>query len=138
MLVIAGVSDFPEQAMNFLILAVKPFAVSIVFNRVHLRRSFRFCKTSHLPHDNSKSTCCPLRPSEKTALLNGKFNRAVFVIYSHSIVAGGFPVQSYSTRFTCWTSFTIRLETLPITSQGSSAASAVIKSMVFTARSAMA
>ena len=58
--------------------------------------------------------------------------------YSNSIVAGGFPVQSYSTRFTCFTSFTIRLAVLPSTSHGISAASAVMKSMVFTARSATA
>ena len=58
--------------------------------------------------------------------------------YSNSIVAGGFPVQSYSTLLTPLTSFTILLVTLPITSQGSSAASAVIKSEVVTARNATA
>ena len=42
-----------------------------------------------------------------------------FCNYSNSIVAGGFPVQSYSTRFTCGTSLTIRLATVPRTSHGS-------------------
>ena len=58
--------------------------------------------------------------------------------YSNSIVAGGFPVQSYMTLFTPFTSFTILLVTLASTSQGICAASAVMKSTVFTARSAMA
>ena len=58
--------------------------------------------------------------------------------YSNSIVAGGFPVQSYSTLLTPFTSLTIRLVTFPSTSHGSSAASAVMKSEVSTARSAMA
>src|SRR5574344_380123 len=57
-----------------------------------------------------------------------------FCNYSNSIVAGGFPVQSYSTLLTPFTSFTIRVVTLPRTSQGSSALSAVIKSLVLTAR----
>lgn len=58
--------------------------------------------------------------------------------YSNSIVAGGFPVTSYRTLLTPFTSLTILLDTLPRTSHGSSAASAVMKSTVFTARSAMA
>lgn len=61
-----------------------------------------------------------------------------FENYSNSIVPGGFPVQSYNTRFTPFTSFTIRFVTLCSTSHGSCAASAVIKSLVFTARSAIA
>ncbi len=60
------------------------------------------------------------------------------VRYSNSIVAGGFPVQSYSTRFTCGTSFTMRFATLLSTGHGISAASAVMKSTVLTARSATA
>ncbi len=58
--------------------------------------------------------------------------------YSNSIVAGGFPVQSYNTRFTPFTSFTILLVTTPRTSQGSSADSAVMKSEVNTALKAIA
>ncbi len=60
------------------------------------------------------------------------------VRYSNSIVPGGFPVQSYSTLFTPFTSFTIRLVTVPNTSQGICTASAVIKSEVLTALSATA
>ena len=37
-------------------------------------------------------------------------------IYSHSIVAGGFGVTSYTTRFTPSTSYTIRFDTCPSTS----------------------
>lgn len=61
-----------------------------------------------------------------------------FENYSNSIVAGGLPVQSYITLFTPLTSFTILLVTFPSTSHGISAASAVMKSLVFTARSAIA
>ena len=62
----------------------------------------------------------------------------LFLDYSNSIVAGGFPVQSYITRFTPFTSFTILVVTFPSTSHGSSADSAVMKSLVVTARSAIA
>lgn len=58
--------------------------------------------------------------------------------YSNSTVAGGLPVQSYKTRFTCGTSFTMRLAAFASTSQGRGAASAVIKSVVATARRATA
>lgn len=61
-----------------------------------------------------------------------------FFYYSNSIVAGGLPVQSYSTRLTPLTSFTILLATLLSTSHGICAASAVMKSTVLTARSAIA
>ena len=60
------------------------------------------------------------------------------VVYSNSIVAGGLLVQSYITRFTPLTSFTMRFVTLWSTSQGICALSAVMKSLVITARSAMA
>ncbi len=60
------------------------------------------------------------------------------ISYSNSIVAGGFPVQSYSTLLTPFTSLTILLETTLKTSHGICAASAVIKSEVLTALSAMA
>lgn len=62
----------------------------------------------------------------------------LLVAYSNSIVAGGFPVQSYMTLFTPFTSFTILLVTLASTSHGICAASAVMKSEVFTALSATA
>lgn len=56
--------------------------------------------------------------------------------YSHSIVAGGFPVISYTTLPTPLTSFTILDETLPRSLCESGAYSQVIKSVVLTARSA--
>ena len=58
--------------------------------------------------------------------------------YSNSIVPGGLLVRSYITRLTPLTSLIILLITLLSTSYGISAASAVIKSTVFTARSATA
>lgn len=61
-----------------------------------------------------------------------------FENYSNSIVAGGLLVQSYSTLLTPLTSFTIRFATLLNTSQGICAQSAVIKSLVHTARRATA
>ena len=54
------------------------------------------------------------------------------------MVAGGFPVQSYITRLMCFTSFTILLVVFQMTSHGISALSAVMKSVVVTARRAMA
>ena len=60
------------------------------------------------------------------------------VYYSNSIVPGGLLVRSYMTRFTPFTSFTIRFMTFCSTSHGISAASAVMKSLVSTARRATA
>ena len=61
-----------------------------------------------------------------------------FIHYSNSIVPGGFPVQSYTTRLTWSTSLTMRVVTRSIRSHGRWAASAVMKSLVVTARNAMA
>src|SRR5215207_10057455 len=58
--------------------------------------------------------------------------------HSHSIVAGGLLVISYTTRLIPSTSFTIRLEILASRSCGRRAQSAVIKSSVVTARIAAA
>ncbi len=60
----------------------------------------------------------------------------VLCAYSHSILAGGLVVTSSTTRFTCGTSLTIRLEMTRTTSYGMRAQSAVIKSSVVTARMA--
>ena len=57
--------------------------------------------------------------------------------YSHSIVAGGLLVTSYTTRFTPATSFVIRPEIFRITPYGNSAQSAVIPSELSTVRNAM-
>ena len=61
-----------------------------------------------------------------------------FENHSNSIVPGGLLVKSYMTRLTPRTSLIILLITLFSTSYGISAASAVIKSMVLTARNATA
>src|SRR3989338_3971590 len=56
--------------------------------------------------------------------------------YSHSIVAGGLPEMSYTTRLMPRTSLMMRLEILPSSACGSSAQCAVMKSCVCTARNA--
>src|SRR5450830_421086 len=56
--------------------------------------------------------------------------------YSHSIVAGGLPEMSYTTRLMPRTSLMMRLETRPSNSCGRCAQCAVIKSCVCTARKA--
>ena len=57
--------------------------------------------------------------------------------HSHSMVAGGFVEMSYTTRFTPLTSFIILLDIWPSTSKGMCEKSAVMKSVVSTARMAM-
>ena len=56
--------------------------------------------------------------------------------HSHSMVAGGFPEMSYTTREMPFTSFTMRREQMSRKSYGSRAQCAVMKSTVSTARSA--
>ena len=58
--------------------------------------------------------------------------------YSHSIVAGGLLLTSYTTRLTPFTSFAIRFEMCASTSCGNGNQSAVIPSRLVTARSATA
>ena len=60
----------------------------------------------------------------------------IFCDYSHSIVAGGFDVISYTILFMWSTSFTILFDTLSKISQGILVKSAVMKSVVDTARRA--
>jgi hypothetical protein len=57
-------------------------------------------------------------------------------IHSHSIVAGGLPEMSYTTRLIPRTSLMIRFDTCPSRSCGRCAQCAVMKSSVCTARSA--
>jgi hypothetical protein len=57
--------------------------------------------------------------------------------HSHSIVAGGFELMSYTTRFTPLTSLAIRLEMWARTSGGNGNQSAVIPSRLVTARKAI-
>src|SRR5690349_8330697 len=56
--------------------------------------------------------------------------------HSHSIVAGGLELTSYTTRFTPFTSLMIRLEMRPSTSGANGNQSAVIPSRLVTARRA--
>ncbi len=61
----------------------------------------------------------------------------LYAVHSHSIVAGGFELTSYTTRFTPWTSFATRLEIRASASGGNGYQSAVIPSRLVTARSAI-
>src|ERR1700730_14179953 len=54
--------------------------------------------------------------------------------HSHSMVAGGFDVMSYTTRFTPGTSLTIRVDIRCSVSYGNRAQSAVMPSSLVTAR----
>lgn len=56
-------------------------------------------------------------------------------IHSHSIVAGGLPEMSYTTRLIPRTSLMIRLDARPSSAYGRCAQCAVMKSVVCTARS---
>ena len=64
--------------------------------------------------DHALSRFMPRRhiPGIDLAPMAGRANPA----YSHSMVAGGFELMSYTTRFTPGTSFTIRLLILASTS----------------------
>ena len=53
------------------------------------------------------------RITQKVQLMNLK---SIFTYYSHSIVAGGLDVISYTIRLICCTSFTIRREIVSNTS----------------------
>gem|GEM_PF-6482103 len=77
----------------------------------------------------------PDRPLERTAAPGGGA-AASEVAYSHSIVAGGFELTSYTTRFTPSTSLAIRLEIWASTSGGKGNQSAVMPSRLVTARRA--
>ncbi len=55
-------------------------------------------------------------------------------IHSHSIVAGGFPEMSYTTRLIPRTSLMIRFDARPSSAYGRCAQCAVMKSVVCTAR----
>ncbi len=78
-------------------------------------------------------------PTQKPQFCKGKARFKVYekcIDYSHSIVAGGLPLTSYTTRLMPRTSLMMRLDTRPSSAYGSSAQCAVIKSLVTTARSA--
>lgn len=77
------------------------------------------------------------KPTSPVFMLVCRLSKYVFV-YSNSIVPGGFELISNRTRLTPRTSLMILLMTFCNTSNGICAASAVMKSMVFTARSATA
>ncbi len=115
-------------------------------NTIHRkwRLSYKCCYSAMIRRDTrqahiSKSECFLSSICRQPKIEPLKFQRFfVLVHYSSSIVPGGFPVQSYTTRFTWSTSFTMRVVTRSRSSHGRCAASAVMKSLVFTARRAIA
>lgn len=62
-------------------------------------------------------------------------SRGAFTPHSHSIVAGGLPEMSYTTRLIPRTSLMIRFDARPSSAYGRCAQCAVMKSVVCTARS---
>ena len=66
-----------------------------------------------------QNNCAPAESYQKGAGKTQKplafLHFSAFLIYSHSIVAGGLPVMSYTTRPTPLTSLTMRAETMPRT-----------------------
>ena len=97
--------------------------------------------TTRFRINNAKISCVIILLSNRTlsALKRPVYKefQKIFIIQTQSLPVVS-PVQSYITLFTCFTSFTILLVVLPMTSHGISALSAVMKSVVVTARSAMA
>ena len=75
-----------------------------------------------------------LYEQKKELKIPEKDSKLLLMNYSHSIVAGGFDVTSYSTRLTCFTSFTRRTEIFSSTSHGIRAQSEVMPSIDVTAR----
>lgn len=100
------------------------------------RQRSAYLKVPGLLHSRS----APLKVALLLALRNKRLRFfclwAALGVYSHSIVAGGLLVISYTTLLMCFTSLTIRVETFSRISYGILAQSAVIKSVVVTARSA--
>ena len=84
-----------------------------------------------LPFDDLMKVC-----SEIAASANAVPALKRCLLHSHSIVAGGFPEMSYTTRLIPRTSLMMRFDTRPSSSCGRCAQCAVMKSWVCTARSA--
>ncbi len=103
----------------------------------HRLRTYGCCSCSILRRCVSRFTyrCCVM--AFKSALTEDLRSGYCVCSYSHSMVAGGLEVRSYTTRFTPRTSLTMRLETRASRSCGSGAQSAVMKSWLLTARSTM-
>jgi ethanolamine utilization protein EutQ len=76
---------------------------------------------------------CPPSPWTRSTATGARAENRELA-YSHSIVPGGLEVMSYTTRFTPFTSFTIREEIVFNTSCGSATQSAVMPSSELTAR----
>lgn len=71
---------------------------------------------------------------QKTVTNSLRSHFKLFLFYSHSIVAGGLLVMSYTTRLTWATSLTMRALIVCSTSQGMRAKSLVMPSILVTAR----
>ncbi len=76
-------------------------------------------------------------PAEKKTRKHFSGNLRAFCYYSHSMVAGGLEVMSYTMRLACFTSLTMRVLIFSRTSYGMRAQSAVMASTLVTARRAI-
>src|SRR6185312_9606000 len=97
--------------------------------RADLRLEMLYLKDCASPRSLFPQRACARFPEQAAA-------RASLLSHSHSMVAGGFELTSYTTRFTPSTSLMIRLEMLANTSGGNGNQSAVIPSELVTARRA--
>lgn len=79
-------------------------------------------------------TISPILRTQRNAVKSMFSLQMLLVNYSHSIVAGGLLVISYTTRLMCATSFTNLVDIFSNTSQGIRAQSEVIPSTEVTAR----
>ncbi len=93
----------------------------------------------HSPEcENYQATIRNIKPCKNRALIVNQLanNVSQREFHSHSIVAGGLPDTSYTTRFKPRTSLMMRFEHRPSSAYGKCAQCAVMKSVVCTARSA--
>jgi hypothetical protein len=96
--------------------------------------------STSLPGEAEGRRCAPPSPRPTTAAKGVRkahplgYALSRFATYSHSIVAGGFELTSYTTRFTPRTSLLIRVLIRESASYGNGYQSAVIPSRLVTAR----
>ena len=89
----------------------RPNSASPNFTRRFLQRFLRVARNAST-HERS----VPKRTRPRARAVRQSHTQKDRKNHSHSMVAGGFEVISYTTRFACFTSFTIRVEIFSRTS----------------------
>ena len=121
------------------IISCFPLVYAPYHLHTYFQYSYLFMHEWHIFYITLPTNRAKLEPFDKTNA--GNLHKQAFgisIFYSSSIVPGGLLVRSYITRLTPFTSLIILVITLCNTSNGMSAQSAVMKSLVHTARSATA